>query len=247
MVKAFDTSAWDLSVEVIVCDDGSIDGTGSLLDLLAAEDPTLRVVRHARNQGKGAAIRSALALATGDYVLIQDADLEYDVADYTPILNVLTQGAPVVYGSRFLTRSRPLGMKVHHWLANKVLTGTANALYGLGITDEATCLKAFETDVLKGLNLTCTAFEFCPEVTAKLGLSRIPIVEVPVQYEARTTDAGKKIRWHDGVQAFWVLVSHRFKAPPRPAPPAKSVEAAPSAAPAEIPAVAADVSHKPSP
>lgn len=218
MVRAFDASAWDLELEIIVCDDGSLDGTGEILETLAAADPTLKVVRHASNQGKGAAIRSALAIATGRYALIQDADLEYRVSDYIPILDALTAGAPVVYGSRFKTRAVPTGMKWQHLLANKLLTWTANLLFGMGITDEATCLKAFETALLKDLGLTCQAFEFCPEVTAKIGLRRIPVVEVPIDYEARTTAAGKKIRWQDGVQAFWVLVSHRLFGGGRPGP-----------------------------
>ncbi len=228
-VQAFDASPWGLDLEIIVCDDGSVDRTVAEVERFTptgdlwrspqhaggvAERVAFRVVRHDANQGKGAAIRSALAVATGRYVLIQDADLEYEVSDYAPILDVLTRGAPVVFGSRFLTRAIPAGMRFRHLLANKLLTGTANLLYGMGITDEATCLKAFETDLLRSLNLTCTGFEFCPEVTAKLGLRHVPVKEVPIRYQARSTAAGKKIRWHHGVEALWVLIALRFRRNP---------------------------------
>ena len=139
----------------------------------------------ADGSGKGAAIRTALAAATGDYCLIQDADLEYEVSDYPALLGEVARGADVVYGSRFLANPRPTGMRTANYVANRMLTVTANLLYGMAITDEATCFKLFRTDLLRELGLTCTGFEFCPEVTAKLGRKKIKIVEVPIAYTAR--------------------------------------------------------------
>ncbi|ACY16187.1 glycosyltransferase family 2 protein [Haliangium ochraceum] len=210
-VLAIDTAALGFDKQVIVCDDGSRDRTAEIVAEIAAADPRVRLVRHPENRGKGAAIRSALAEAQGDYSLIQDADLEYEVSDYPAILRPLGDGADVVYGSRFLTRSRPTGMRLPNFVANRILTTTANLLFGLSITDEATCFKAFRTELLRDLALACEGFEFCPEVTAKLGNRNIDIVEVPIAYTARDVAAGKKVRWTDGFEAMWVLVKHRIK------------------------------------
>ncbi len=217
-VRAVDTSSLGFDKEILVCDDGSTDRTAALVEEAAASpaaDDTpatpVRLVRHPENRGKGAAIRSALAEARGDYCLIQDADLEYEVSDYPAILAPLRDGADVVYGSRFRSVWYPSGMKLQNFVANKLLTTTANWLYGIGITDEATCFKAFRTEVLRSLELTCTGFEFCPEVTAKLGNRKIKVVEVPISYTARSVADGKKIRWTDGAEAMWVLLKHRIK------------------------------------
>lgn len=209
-VLSVDTAALGFDKEIVVCDDGSSDRTFALAEAIAATDPRVRVVRHVENQGKGAAIRTALAAARGDYVLIQDADLEYEVTDYPALLAEVARGADVVYGSRFLANPRPTGMKTANFIANRILTTTANLLYGMSITDEATCFKVFRTDLLRELGLQCTGFEFCPEVTAKLGKRKIKIVEVPISYTARAIEEGKKVRWTDGVEAMWVLVKHRF-------------------------------------
>lgn len=210
-VAAIDTEALGFDKEIVVCDDGSRDRTFAIASELAAADPRVRVVKHAKNQGKGAAIRTALAAATGDYCLIQDADLEYEVTDYPALLAEAAKGAEVVYGSRFLANPRPTGMRTANYVANRMLTVTANLLYGLSITDEATCFKLFRTELLRGLDLTCTGFEFCPEVTAKVGKKKIAIVEVPIAYTARAIEEGKKVRWTDGVEAMWVLVKHRLR------------------------------------
>jgi glycosyltransferase involved in cell wall biosynthesis len=210
-VAAIDTTPVGFTKEVIVCDDGSDDDTFALASAAAAADPTIRVVRHDRNQGKGAALRTALAAARGDYCLIQDADLEYEVSDYPALLRPAAAGAEVVYGSRFLANPRPTGMATANYVANRMLSTTANLLFGLSITDEATCFKLFRTDLLRSLDLECTGFEFCPEVTAKLGRRKIPIVEVPIAYTARALADGKKVRWTDGVEAMWVLLKHRVK------------------------------------
>jgi dolichol-phosphate mannosyltransferase len=194
-----------LEKEIIVVDDASTDGSGELL----AQDPDIRLLRHAENRGKGSAIRTALAAVTGDVVIIQDADLEYDPEDYPLLVGPIRRGAArVVYGSRFL-RGRPR-MRRTHWLCNRLLALAANLLYGARITDEATCYKVFDAALLRELPLVCRRFEFCPEVTAKLRRRGIAIHEVPIRYTARTFDAGKKIRAWDAVEAFWTLLRYRF-------------------------------------
>jgi glycosyltransferase involved in cell wall biosynthesis len=211
-VASVDTAAHGFDKEIIVCDDGSRDATGAEVERIARELPAakIRLVVHPQNRGKGAAIRTALEHATGDFVLIQDADLEYEVSDYPAMLEAVRQGADAVYGSRFLARAYPQGMALPNFVANKVLTVSANLLYGHHITDEATCFKVIRTDLLRDLHLTCERFEFCPEVTAKLGLRKVRIVEVPIAYTARSVESGKKVRWTDGVEALWVLLKHRF-------------------------------------
>lgn len=203
-----ESAGWDK--EILVCDDGSTDGTVIVVEQRMAEDARIRLVRHPENRGKGAAIRTALAEARGDYCLIQDADLEYEVSDYPALLAQVEAGAEVVYGSRFLTAERPDGMRMPNYVANRILTISSNLLYGLSISDEATCFKVFRTDLLRSLDLTCTGFEFCPEVTAKLGKRKIKIAEVPIHYRARNVAEGKKVRWTDGAIAMWVLVKNRL-------------------------------------
>ncbi len=210
-VLAVDLQPLAVRLEVIVCDDGSDDGTAAAAQAVARRDERVRVIRQATNQGKGAAIRAAIPHATGDYILIQDADLEYDPRDYPRLLEpALRRGAPVVYGSRFLLRRWPRGMQTPNWLMNRALALLANALFGLRLTDEATGYKLFRADLLRRFGLECQRFEFCPEVTAKAGLLAVPIVEAPIGYEARARNAGKKIRWTDGVAAIRTLLRWRF-------------------------------------
>ena len=197
--------------ELIVVDDGSTDGTTQLLEKYANE-PLIVIHQSVVNFGKGAAIRVGLAKAKGDLILIQDGDMEYDPNDYPKILQPLMDGtATVVYGSRFMGSVD--GMEWANWLANKLLTLTVNVLYGARITDEATAYKAFRRDVVQGFRLKCMRFEFCPEITAKFLRTGNKILEVPISYNARGYNEGKKIRWYDGVDAMWALVKYRFTPP----------------------------------
>ena len=192
--------------EIVVVDDASTDGTAEIVEPLVG--PDLRLVRQPRNQGKGAAIRRGLQDATGEIVLIQDADLEYDPADYPKLVAPIEEGeADVVYGTR---APRFAGMRRPHRSFNWLAARLANLLYRANITDEATCYKVFRTAIIRDLPLKCERFEFCPEVTAKVRKRGIRIHEVPVSYQARSVGAGKKIRWWDGVEALWTLIKYRF-------------------------------------
>jgi len=192
--------------EIIIVDDGSADGTREKLQAMPlANDVT--VVFHAQNYGKGAAIRTALLYARGEYVLIQDSDLEYDPQDYPALLRPLEQHqANIVYGVRPDRPERGL----RFFLGAKLLTHLTNLLYGAGIHDEATCYKVFRRSLIAQIDLQCRRFEFCPEVTAKLCRMQEQIAEVPVSYAPRTAGEGKKIRHADGWLAIWTLLRHRF-------------------------------------
>ncbi len=192
--------------EIIIVDDGSTDGTRQKLEALPPVD-NVTIVFHEKNCGKGAAIRTALAYARGEYVLIQDSDLEYDPQDYAVLLQPLKDGvANVVYGVRPDRPERGL----RFFLGAKLLTHLTNLLYGAGIHDEATCYKAFRRSLLERMQLQCHRFEFCPEVTAKLCRSGEKIAEVPISYHPRSAVEGKKIRHSDGWLAIWTLIRYRF-------------------------------------
>jgi glycosyltransferase involved in cell wall biosynthesis len=209
-VRAVPVEDLGITKEIIVVDDGSADDTAARVERAKEGDARVVLVRHPQNRGKGAAIRTALGVARGEVCLIQDADLEYSVEDYRALVEPLRAGAQVVYGSRFLQRAWPEGMRPANFVANKLLTAAANLLYGHHISDEATCFKLFRTDLLRRLDLECDGFEFCPEVTAKVGLAGVTIVEVPIRYTARSAAAGKKVRWTDGVRAMRTLVKYRW-------------------------------------
>jgi len=193
--------------EIIVVDDGSTDGTRDVLKQL--DDSTLRVVYHPQNRGKGAAIRTGLEYVTGDLVLIQDADLEYDPDDWPKLLNPVLKGrAVVVYGSRFTGERR--NMLFWHWVANRFLSLLANMLFNSTLSDMETGHKLFDRRIIDQISLRARRFDFEPEVTAKLLKAGIRIYEVPISYAGRTLDEGKKITWQDGVVALWTLVKYRF-------------------------------------
>lgn len=200
-----------LKKEIIIVDDGSTDGTRKILQHLCFSDKETKVILQDKNQGKGAAIRRGLDVATGEITLIQDADLEYDPCDYQKLIAPLLSGnAQVVYGSRRLKKTNEQYAGITYYIGGIGLTKITNLLYGSHLTDEATCYKVFTTALLKDLHLECIGFEFCPEVTAKILRRKIPIVEVPISYYPRSTAEGKKIRWKDGVHAVWVLLKYRF-------------------------------------
>ncbi|MEO5924431.1 MAG: glycosyltransferase family 2 protein [Bryobacteraceae bacterium] len=193
--------------EIVIVDDGSTDGTSETL-YQYKNSQTVLVHHSVVNFGKGAALRIGMAKATGDILLVQDGDLEYDPNDYVKILEPLVKGeADVVYGSRFMAGVK--GMKFANWTANKILTLTVNVLFGCKITDEATAYKAFRREVLDAMELKCMRFEFCPEVTAKVRRLGYRIHEVPVSYNPRGILEGKKIRWQDGVEALATLIRYR--------------------------------------
>ncbi|MBC7529360.1 MAG: glycosyltransferase family 2 protein [Chthonomonadaceae bacterium] len=199
-----------LSTQLILVDDGSTDGTREWLQSeVEGKREGVQVFYHPENRGKGAAIRTAIPFATGTFCIVQDGDLEYDPQDYRQIVEAFGQeGVSVVYGSRFLA-GLP-SMRPANRLVNKLLAGMVRVLYRSPMTDEATCYKAFRTEVLQGIPLQCRRFEFCPEVTAKVLRRGYRIVEVSIQYKARSMAEGKKIRWTDGVSAIWNLIRWRF-------------------------------------
>ncbi len=209
-----------LEVEVVVVDDGSTDGTRQVLATL--EDSTVRVLTHPRNRGKGAAVRTGLAAARGDLVLIQDADLEYDPADWPKLLDPILRGkAKVVYGSRFTGERKD--MLPLHWIGNRFLSLVTNVLYASTLSDMETCSKLFDRRVLSGLSLESDRFEIEPEITAKVLRSGHRIYEVPISYAGREPSEGKKISWRDGFGALWALVKYRVTpvsatSPSRPDP-----------------------------
>lgn len=195
--------------EIIIVDDGSTDGTREKLQAmpLANNNNDVTVVFHETNCGKGAAIRTALQYARGEFILIQDSDLEYDPQDYSALLRPLEQGkANVVYGVRPDRPERGL----RFFLGAKLLTHLTNLLYGTGIHDEATCYKVFRRSLISQIDLQCRRFEFCPEVTAKLCRMGENIAEVPIAYAPRSAGEGKKIRHSDGWLAIWTLLRYRF-------------------------------------
>jgi len=198
--------------QVVVVDDGSADGSGEAVARFAAANPEIELLRHEANRGKGAAIRTGLARARGTYTIIQDADLEYDPSDYTALLAAAReQGVRVVYGSRVLAR-QPISYRRFYW-GGRLLSFAASLLYGQRITDEPTCYKLFDTALLRSLPLREDGFGFCPEVTALVCRRGERIAEVPIHYAPRSLGEGKKIRWHDGLKALWILLRHRFARP----------------------------------
>lgn len=209
-----------LDARIIVIDNGSTDNTADQVRAFK-EEPRLIYLFYDEIQGKGAAVRSGLTVARGEYVVIQDGDLEYDPQDIVRLLELAQRiDADAVFGSRILNPSAGVSYQRFYW-GGRFLTWLANRLFDVGITDEATCYKMVRRRLLLSLNLECKRFEFCPEVVAKLGLLGVEIAELPIQYNPRSIDEGKKIRWTDGIEAIWTLVKwavrgNRLSAPPAP-------------------------------
>lgn len=200
----------DIESEVIIADDGSNDGTRAAIESSAwITNPRVRLYANRINVGKGCAVRLGLSYATGDVILIQDADLELDPREYTQLLRPILEGrASIVYGSRFLKPTSRIRSRTR--VANRALTSFTNVLFGAGLTDMETAYKVFKREVLDGIRLRCVAFDFEPEFTAKVLLKGHRIVEVPISYQPRSTDEGKKIRWIDGLDALYTLLKCRF-------------------------------------
>lgn len=208
--KIDEVSFCGLEKEIILIDDYSIDGTRDILAELGQTCPDkYKIFYHEKNMGKGAALRTGFGHVTGDIVIVQDADLEYNPSDYEPLIEKLVKGeADVVYGSRFLNEKSEFMLLSK--LANKFLTFVTNVLYGVKLTDMETCYKAFKTDFIKGIQIKANRFDFEPEITAKVLKKGAKLIELPVLYNAREYDEGKKITWKDGVHAIWTLVKFRF-------------------------------------
>jgi glycosyltransferase involved in cell wall biosynthesis len=206
-VRAADTLG--LEKEIIVVDDASTDGTGEILKKIA-QDSAVKVVAHSHNRGKGAAIRTAIEHATGDIFLIQDADLEYDPADYPKLLRPILDGrADVVYGSRFAGGTHRV-LLFWHYMANRLVTSLSNMLCNLNLTDMETCYKVFKRKCVEGMKLSSDRFGIEPELTAKLARRRYRFYETDINYSGRDYAEGKKIGWKDGLAALWHVFRYRF-------------------------------------
>ena len=201
-----------METELICVDDGSTDGSREILVELQASHPQIRVLLQPKNMGKGAALRRGIQESTGDFVIIQDADLEYDPSDYSTLLQPLIDGkADVVYGSRFLGSRPHRVLYFWHSVGNSILTLLSNALTNMNMTDMETCYKVFRREILQSIPIEENRFGFEPEITVKIAKRRLRVYEVGIGYWGRTYEEGKKIGWKDGVRALWCLLKYTLK------------------------------------
>jgi glycosyltransferase involved in cell wall biosynthesis len=216
-------SPFDL--ELLCVDDGSSDGSREILEELKREHPRVQVFLQPQNMGKGAALRRGIREASGEFVIIQDADLEYDPIDYKTLLDPLVQGkADVVYGSRFLGSAPHRVLYFWHSVGNRLLTLLSNCLTNINLTDMETCYKAFRREVIQAIPIEENRFGFEPEITVKIAKRRLRIYEVGISYWGRTYEEGKKINWRDGVRAVWCLLKYSLKESAVSVKPATSPE-----------------------
>jgi len=200
-----------LEREIVVVDDGSTDGTRELLrEIEASKEPAIRLIEQPQNRGKGAALATGFAAAEGDFVLVQDADLEYSPEDYPVLLQPILDGhADVVFGSRFLGGPHRV-LFYWHYLGNQFLTMLSNMFTDLNLSDMETCYKVFRAEVLRGMKLRSQRFGIEPELTARVARARVRIYEVPISYHGRTYAEGKKIGWKDGISAIWAILRYNL-------------------------------------
>ena len=197
--------------EVIIVNDCSADQSGAIADRMAAEDPRVRVFHHAANQGKGAALRTGFAHCTGDWVVVQDADLEYDPGELAQLMGPLRSGkADVVYGSRFLSTGARRVLYYWHAVGNLFLTTFSNMMTNLNLTDMETCYKMFRREVIQSIVIRENRFGFEPEITAKVARKKCRVYEMGISYHGRTYQEGKKINWVDGLWAFWCIIKYNL-------------------------------------
>jgi glycosyltransferase involved in cell wall biosynthesis len=200
-----------LAKELVIVDDCSSDGTGEVIDRLAARNPNVRALHHKVNQGKGAALRTGIAHCTGEWVVIQDADLEYDPREYPRLLApVLADRADVVFGSRFLGGDAHRVVYYWHYMGNRFLTTLSNMFTNINLTDMETCYKLFRREIIQKVKIEEARFGFEPEITAKLAAMKVRIFEVGISYYGRTYEEGKKIGWRDGVRAIWCILKYNL-------------------------------------
>jgi glycosyltransferase involved in cell wall biosynthesis len=203
------TKLKSIKIELIIVDDGSTDGTGEILKKIQNKNKNIKIIFKEKNQGKGAAIREGLKYATGDYIIFQDADLEYTPEDYNIMLMPILKGyADVVYGSRFLGPHR--SFLFWNYVANKFLNFLTNIMYNTTLTDMETCFKLFKAEIIKNIKFRSNSFTIEPEITSKILKKNVRIYEVPIQYFGRGYEEGKKIRAIDGLKAFFTLIWYRF-------------------------------------